>query len=115
MAPTRSRAAVDELEQWRVVNTFVSELTRARGAKRVAQTAIRTGVANVAKRATSGQAGRPPTCPTWLCVPSGNLALVFFPDIEGRATLEQLNERFPGMVEALANHPGVGLLMVRSA
>ena len=46
---------------------------------------------------------------------SGNLALVYFPDIEGRADLETLNDRYPGMVDALAQHPGVGVLMVRSS
>jgi hypothetical protein len=34
--------------------------------------------------------------------------------MEGRQTIEQLNERFPDMVGALANHPGVGLLLIRS-
>ncbi|HEY7025575.1 MAG TPA: phage holin family protein [Candidatus Limnocylindrales bacterium] len=105
-------AAVEELEQWRVVNTFVSELSHARGAKTVARTAIR-------QRDKRRAAHQPPGDQTdkadvVVCA-SGNLALVFFPDIAGRVTLEQLNERFPNMVEALANHPGVGLLLVRSA
>jgi hypothetical protein len=46
---------------------------------------------------------------------SGNLALVFFPDIEGRAELETLDDRYPGMIDALAQHPGVSVLMVRSS
>jgi hypothetical protein len=105
-------AAVDELEQWRVVNSFVSELSHARGAKTVAQTAIRR---RERRRAARQMPAEQTDKPDLVVCASGNLALVSFPDIEGRVTLEQLNERFPNMVEALANHPGVGLLLVRSA
>lgn len=45
---------------------------------------------------------------------SGNLGLVSFPDLEGRATLETLANRFPGLVTGLAEHPGVGFVLVRS-
>ena len=110
-------AAVDEIEQWRVVNTFVSELSRARGARRVAQTAIRRSEKRRERRTSRVVAAeQPPSSdrPDLVVCASGNLALVYFPDIEGRATVEQLNERFPDMVEALANHPGIGLLLVRS-
>ena len=113
-------AAVDELEQWRLVNTFVSELTRAPGAGRVTRSALRQRERRREQRAqralaqtTEPQPSR--DRPDLVVCPSGNLALVYFPDIEGRATLEQLNERFPDMVGALAHHPGVGLLLVRSA
>ena len=45
---------------------------------------------------------------------SGCLGLISFPRIEGRATLEQLDDRYPGLVEALRTHPGIGFLLVRS-
>ena len=45
---------------------------------------------------------------------SGNLAHIYFPRLPGRATLEQLHARWPGLVPGLVAHPGVGLLMVRS-
>jgi uncharacterized membrane protein YvlD (DUF360 family) len=45
---------------------------------------------------------------------SGNLGLVSFPREPGRVTLEQLDERRPGLVDALADHPGVGFVLVRS-
>ncbi len=47
--------------------------------------------------------------------PSGNLALVYFPHLDGRVDLETLNDKYPDMVDALANHPGVGVVMVRSS
>ena len=45
---------------------------------------------------------------------SGNLGLVSFTDIEGRATAEQLSARFPGLVAGLAEHPGIGFVLVHS-
>jgi uncharacterized membrane protein YvlD (DUF360 family) len=46
---------------------------------------------------------------------SGNLGIVWFPDIEGRADLETIATRHPGLLNGLAQHPGVGFIMVRSA
>lgn len=44
---------------------------------------------------------------------SGNLGLISFPDIAGRASLEQLESRHPALLSTLANHPGIGFLLVR--
>ena len=46
---------------------------------------------------------------------SGNLGLVAFPDIEDRATLEELERRYPRLLPALTGHPGIGFVLVRSA
>lgn len=46
---------------------------------------------------------------------SGNLGLISFTDIAGRADLETIAERHRGLVAGLAQHPGVGFVMVRSA
>jgi len=45
---------------------------------------------------------------------SGNLAAVYFTERPGRLTYEDLAELHPGLVEALATHPGIGLVLVRS-
>ncbi|MBX7470328.1 phage holin family protein [Streptomyces sp. NPDC056084] len=45
---------------------------------------------------------------------SGNLGLVSFPDAEGRLTREQIDRRHPALLTTLANHPGIGFLLVRS-
>ena len=45
---------------------------------------------------------------------SGNLGLVYFSGWRERMTLEQMNETFPGFLEGLAKHPGIGFIMVRS-
>jgi uncharacterized membrane protein YvlD (DUF360 family) len=110
-------AAVDELEQWRVANTMVSELTRARGARTVTKRALESRDRRRLRRREAASKAQPaPTRdrPDLVVCASGNLALVYFPDIEGRADLETLDAKFPSMVEALGNHPGVGILMVRS-
>ena len=44
----------------------------------------------------------------------GNLALIYFNAKKTRLTLEEIDELYPNLVEALANHPGIGVLMVRS-
>ncbi|WP_037840698.1 phage holin family protein [Streptomyces sp. NRRL WC-3549] len=45
---------------------------------------------------------------------SGNLGLLSFPDIGGRASREEIDRRHPALLGTLANHPGVGFLLVRS-
>lgn len=45
---------------------------------------------------------------------SGNLGLISFPGIGGRASREELDRRHPALLGTLANHPGIGFLLVRS-
>ncbi len=45
---------------------------------------------------------------------SGNLGLVYFTGWRHRLTLEEMEARFPGLIEGLVQHPGVGFLLVRS-
>lgn len=45
---------------------------------------------------------------------SGNLGLVSFPDVPHRMTKEQIDARHPALLTTLANHPGIGFLLVRS-
>jgi hypothetical protein len=42
---------------------------------------------------------------------SGNLGQVYFHTFDHRTTLDELNEAFPGMVEAVIGHEGVGLVV----
>ncbi|MEU1025598.1 hypothetical protein ABZ366_26685, partial [Streptomyces sp. NPDC005904] len=46
---------------------------------------------------------------------SGNLGLVSFPDVGHRMTREEIDRRHPALLSTLADHPGVGFLLVRSA
>lgn len=45
---------------------------------------------------------------------SGNLGLVSFPDVPHRMTREEIDRRHPALLSTLANHPGIGFLLVRS-
>lgn len=45
---------------------------------------------------------------------SGNLGLISFPDVPHRMTKEELDARHPALLTTLANHPGIGFLLVRS-
>ncbi|MFF2655266.1 phage holin family protein [Streptomyces sp. NPDC058045] len=43
---------------------------------------------------------------------SGNLGLVSFPDVPHRMTREEIDRRHPALLSTLANHPGVGFVLV---
>ncbi len=45
---------------------------------------------------------------------SGNLGLVSFPDVGHRMSREEIDARHPALLATLANHPGIGFLLVRS-
>ncbi|WP_079151202.1 phage holin family protein [Streptomyces sparsogenes] len=60
----------------------------------------------------TGSDGYGPSDPVVLA--SGNLGLVSFPDVPGRMSREEIDRRHPGLLRALADHPGVGFLLVRS-
>ncbi|MBA6441400.1 phage holin family protein [Streptomyces sp. GMR22] len=45
---------------------------------------------------------------------SGNLGLISFPDVPGRMSREQIDARHPALLRTLADHPGVGFVLVRS-
>ncbi|NGO09709.1 hypothetical protein G5C60_19405 [Streptomyces sp. HC44] len=45
---------------------------------------------------------------------SGNLGLVSFPDVPHRMSREEIDERHPALLSTLANHPGIGFVLVRS-
>lgn len=45
---------------------------------------------------------------------SGNLGLVSFPDLPGRASREAIERRYPALLPTLAGHPGIGFVLVMS-
>ena len=45
---------------------------------------------------------------------SGCLGLVTFPREPGRLKLERIEELYPGLIDSLRNHPGIGFVMVDS-
>jgi hypothetical protein len=45
---------------------------------------------------------------------SGSLAHVYFARIPGRMTREAIERQFPGLIQGLVAHPGIGLVLVRT-
>ena len=45
---------------------------------------------------------------------SGNLGLIYFTDWSSRMTYEQIEDAFPGLLNELAHHDGIGFIMVNS-
>ncbi len=80
-----------------------------------ARTAARTALRRPerGRAAEEAECAGPPSDPVVLA--SGNLGLVAFPDIPGRATLEELEQRCPDLLPRLTAHPGIGFVLVRSA
>jgi uncharacterized membrane protein YvlD (DUF360 family) len=97
------------------VNSMLSEITQSKG---VGPTVARAALAS---RTTDGVVNLdeeeqiPVADPSTIAVVgSGNLGLVWFTGHDHRLTVEELEELHPGLVSAVAAHPGVGLLLVRS-
>jgi hypothetical protein len=56
----------------------------------------------------------PRVAPGVVCVVSGHLAMVSFPDLPGRVPLEEIERRWPDLLPALVDHDGVGFVLVHS-
>ena len=52
--------------------------------------------------------------PELVVMASGCLGLISFPQEPGRVTLERIHERYPNVVPALRDHPGIGFMLARS-
>ncbi|MFI5975592.1 phage holin family protein [Streptomyces sp. NPDC051452] len=79
--------------------------TEARAAVRAA---LRRPVEETAGRHRPSRALEP------IVLASGNLGLVSFPDVPHRMTKEEIDARHPALLGTLADHPGIGFLLVRS-
>ncbi|WP_416970027.1 alkaline phosphatase family protein [Streptomyces sp. 4F14] len=62
-----------------------------------------------------GERHRPSRRSEPIVLASGNLGLISFPDVPHRMTKEEIDARHPALLTTLANHPGVGFLLVASA
>jgi uncharacterized membrane protein YvlD (DUF360 family) len=52
--------------------------------------------------------------PDLIVTASGNLGFIYFPRHPGRLSYESLERLYPGLVDALADHDGIGFVAVRS-
>jgi hypothetical protein len=100
------------------VNSFLSEVTQSSGVgPTVARVALKSRtVDGVVDLDAEEQPPEPAIADaaSIAVVGSGNLGLVWFTGNEDRLTVEELEELHPGLVAAVAAHPGVAMLLVRS-
>jgi hypothetical protein len=136
-------AATAQIEDWGQLNTFLGEVSQTKGvtgsiARRVTRDKREDGHVDMGPDAAQfTPAGAPPapvegqrgkdnksadgeakaeTQPADLIVVAGgNLALIYFNASKQRMTLEEIDALYPDLTQALANHPGIGVLMVRTA
>ena len=129
--------ATGQVEDWGQLNAFLTEVTQTRGVTgALARAATRRkrgsgsvdvgpeqlevtpqGAAGPTRRTDTDAAATTDdgTAPADLIVVAGgNLALIYFNVSDERMTLEESDARYPDLVQALANHPGIGVLVVRS-
>jgi hypothetical protein len=72
------------------------------------------GVPAVPGDAPPSEGDVPRVAPGVVCVVSGHVAMVSFPDLPGRAPLEEIERRWPDLLPTLVDHDGVGFVLVHS-
>lgn len=105
-----------------VVGTTDSVESAGMGRRIIAELGRGQGVGSMLARRLPGvlirlrrRAGRVVAAPPDVVVASsGSLAHVYFTSEPGRMTAETMATRYPGLIEALARHPGIGAVLVRS-
>ncbi len=76
---------------------------------------VRHAVGEATGRATAeGDGGGPVPADGAVVMGSGNLGLVYLPGEPRRLTMEEIDRRDPGLLDALRGHPHVGWVLVRS-
>jgi hypothetical protein len=131
-------AATAQIEDWGQLNAFLGEVSQTKGLSGSLARAVtrdrRTGAQldlgpADARMTAAGEAAGPGRGRTKVrsvegsvdtaqadvvVVAGGNLAHIYFKASRERMSLEQIDASYPDLVRALANHPGVGILMVRT-
>ncbi|MEU5725631.1 alkaline phosphatase family protein [Micromonospora sp. NPDC047738] len=116
--PATTAEAADPVESWGRVNTLLTEVGGRGGATgTAARLALRSrrdggevslGPADREEAATAAD-------PEAVVVASGNLAMIYLPRHPGRLSRERIEAAVPGLIDGLAAHPGIGLVVVDSA
>jgi hypothetical protein len=102
------QAAADE--EWGPLNAFLSSAVARHGADR----SVVLGPPGRDRRADAPAEGAPAS-PDVAVAGSGNLGMVWFPRADRRLVLEEVEQRWPGLVRGLAATPGIGLVVTDTA
>jgi putative membrane protein len=107
---------VDVHEDWKHVNVFLTEtIQHERKAvsgplRRLLRGCTRDGRVDVGP----GGQEMPDLASHIVVLASGNLGLVYSSRLDERATLEQMEVVYPGLLDGLAEHEGIGFILVHS-
>ncbi|WP_338106346.1 phage holin family protein [Micromonospora terminaliae] len=105
-------------EEWGRLNTLLTEAAGSGGATGAAtRLALRSHVdgGEVSLGPAEREDAATHTDPATVVVASGNLAMIYLARHPGRLTRERVDAVAPGLIDGLAAHPGVGLVVVDSA
>ncbi|HLF26189.1 MAG TPA: phage holin family protein [Anaerolineae bacterium] len=108
-------AFIGEGEGWGHLNALLSETLKsrgrtARGARRVLRRRTQDGYVELGPR----RARHPAAEAQVVVCASGNLGLIYFADWPDRVSFETIGAAFPGLIEGLVGHAGIGFCLVRS-
>ena len=122
LAQARVKSSEDDIEGWGRTQVLVDELASGRGAgphmmRNVSGAMRRDDESDADKDASASQPARSPAADdahdhTFHVFGSGNLGLIYVKGEKVRLTRQRIDSRFPGLVEGLARHPGIGFVVV---
>lgn len=112
-ATTGSKDSRRPVESWQVTTALAESAGPI--ARRLRERVERAGTVRHDHAVEPGLTGEVPrVAPGVVCVVSGHQAMVSFPDIPGRVSLEEIERHWPGLLPGLVDHDGVGFLLVHS-
>jgi hypothetical protein len=118
MGDGRAAASTREnVEAWGPVNVLIGQVSQQDSVtSKLARRATKSRDSDSALGPASAQKDqtRVDDRPDRVVIGSGNLGGVWFPQLPGRQTVQQLEATFPGMLSALVAHPGIGFVLVMS-
>jgi hypothetical protein len=104
----------DSVESAGMGRRIAAELNRGPGIGQMLARVLPRALGRFRSRAGRGSAATSAP-PDVVVASSGNLAHVYFTSQPDRMTGEAIETLYPGLIDALARHPGIGALVVRSA
>jgi uncharacterized membrane protein YvlD (DUF360 family) len=118
-APVAVGATEANTEQLGQLSAVLTEVSAADGAvpsmaRRAMRDQTRNGVVEVGRMGEERAAAAAAELPDLVVCASGNLAQVYFGLAEERLTRERIDDAYPGLIDDLLAHDGVGLVLVNT-
>ena len=112
----RVQGMMESHEDWSHLNILLNDAMQhdERSRKALQRVTQKQMVNGEVKLGPNGEAGSVPDKTDILVLASGNLGLVYATHQPERATLEQIEQLYPGLLAGLTQHEGIGWLLVNS-